>query len=81
MQQSSSWRAMSRKNDFSDPFNAGQMVGMLVMLTFIEDHGGITKEVINRIKDLAADNVQEYFDKPTEDIFLMVDNLVKEINL
>lgn len=72
---------MSRKNDFNDPFNAGQMIGMLVMLTFIEKNGGITQEVINRVKDLAADNVQEYFDKPTEDIFLMVDNLVKEISL
>ena len=69
----------SKANDFTDPFSAGQMVGMLVMLTFIENHGGIDEETIYKIKHLAANNVQEYFQKPSEDIFLMVDNLVKEI--
>ena len=68
-----------KTNDFTDPFSAGQMVGMLVMLTFIENHGGIDEETIYKIKHLAANNVQEYFQKPSEDIFLMVDNLVKEI--
>lgn len=66
---------------YKDPFNAGQMVGMLVVLTSIEKNGGITQEVIDRLKFAAADNVQEYFNKPTEDIFLMVDRLVQEINL
>lgn len=72
---------MSQKNKFEDPFNAGQMVGMLVMLTFIEQNGGITSEIIDKIKTLAANNVQEYLNKPTEDIYLMVDNLVKEIQI
>lgn len=66
---------------YKDPFNAGQMIGMLVVLTSIEKNGGITQEVIDRLKFAAADNVQEYFNKPTEDIFLMVDRLVQEINL
>lgn len=64
--------------DFTDPFNAGQMVGMLVMLTFIEKNKGISKDVLEKIKDVAAENVQGYFDKPTEDIHLMIQNIVKE---
>lgn len=65
--------------DFSDPFNAGQMVGMLVMLTFIEQNQGIPKEMLEDLKQVTADNAQIYLQKPTEDIFLMVDNLVKEM--
>ena len=38
-----------KTNDFTDPFSAGQMVGMLVMLTFIENHGGIDEETIYKI--------------------------------
>lgn len=68
------------KIDFSDPFNAGQMVGMLVMLTFIEENNGINKEILEKIKEVAANNAQAFLNKPTEDIFLMVDNLVKEIH-
>ena len=49
------------------------------MLTFIENHGGIDEEIIYKIKHLAANNVQAYFQKPSEDIFLMVDKIVKEM--
>lgn len=69
-----------QNNNFKDPFNAGQMVGMLVMLSFIEKNGGITTEIIDQVKQTCANNVQVFFNKPTEDIFLMVDNMVKEIN-
>lgn len=65
--------------DFMDPFNAGQMVGMLVMLTFIEKNNGIPQKALDQIKNAAANNVQDYLQKPTEDIFLMVDNIVKDI--
>lgn len=65
--------------DFKDPFNAGQMVGMLVALTFIENQGGISAEILEKIKFVCATNAQTYLDKPTEDIFLMIDQLVKEI--
>lgn len=65
--------------DFKDPFNAGQMVGMLVMLTFIEKHNGIPADMLEEIKTVCAENVQTFLDKPTEDVFLMVDNLVTEI--
>lgn len=70
---------MKPTNDFKDPFNAGQMVGMLVMLMFIERNKGISEKGMREIKQVAADNLQQYFDKPSEDIFLMVDNIVKEI--
>lgn len=72
-------KRMITKADFKDPFNAGQMVGMLVMLTFIEKNRGIPQEVLETIKTVAANNVQTYLDKPTEDIFLMVENLVNDI--
>lgn len=67
--------------DYSDPFSAGQMVGMLVMLTYIEQNEGITSDVIDQLKKVAAENVQEYLDKPTEDIHLMIENIVKEIKI
>lgn len=70
---------MKQKLDFSDPFNAGQMVGMLVMLTFIEKNQGISADVLDQLKEVAANNAQEYFDKPTEDIHLMINNIVKDI--
>lgn len=67
------------KLDFNDPFNAGQMIGMMVMLTFIEKHNGIPADMLEEIKNVCAENAQAFLDKPTEDIFLMVDNLVTEI--
>ena len=68
-----------QKADFKDPFNAGQMVGMLVMLVFIEKNKGISAPVLEELKQVAANNAQEYLDKPSEDIYLMVDKLVNEI--
>lgn len=69
----------AQTKDFKDPFNAGQMVGMLVMLTFIESRGGIDDDILQHIKLVCANNAEIYLNKPTEDIFLMVDNMVKEI--
>lgn len=72
---------MKPKNDFSDPFVAGQMVGMLVMLVFIERNKNIPDGALQQLKRVTADNLQEYFNKPSEDIYLMVDNLIKEIQI
>ena len=72
---------LSSKINSKDPFTAGQMVGMLVALTFVEQNQGISIEVLEKIKQASADSVQEYFEKPTEDIFLMIDNIVKEIKI
>jgi hypothetical protein len=65
--------------DLADPFNAGQMVGMLVMLTFIEKNKDIPENMLDELKQVTANNAQIYLQKPTEDIFLLVDNLVKEM--
>lgn len=67
--------------DFMDPFNAGQMVGMLVMLTFIEKNKGIPVSALEKLKQVCALNVEQFLDKPSEDIHLMVDGLVKEIEM
>lgn len=69
-----------QNKDYNDPFNAGQMVGMLVMVTFIEKNGGITSDIIDQIKQTCARNIEPFLGKPSEDIFLMVDNMIKEIN-
>ena len=69
----------AKNNDFKDPFNAGQMVGMMMVLSFVEKNGGITTEIIDKIKETCATNLQVFFDKPTEDIHLMVNNMVKDI--
>jgi hypothetical protein len=67
------------KSDFADPFNAGQMVGMLVAFKFIESNPQAPQEAVDRIVDIAARNIEDYFDKPAEDIHLMINNLVKEL--
>lgn len=66
-------------DEFKDPFNAGQMVGMLVMLSIIEKNNGITESSLQEIKSITANNLQVFFNKPTEDIFLMINDIVKRI--
>ena len=61
--------------NFKDPFVAGQLVGMLVTLTHIEEDGA-NDTMICRMKDLAATQLQEYFDKPSEDILLMIKDMI-----
>lgn len=72
-------KQLLQPKDFNDPFSAGQMVGMLVMLTFIENHPEMTVDAFERLKWTCAENAQAYLDKPTEDIFLFIDNLVKDM--
>lgn len=68
--------------NYKDPFTAGQMVGMLVMIQFIQDRDqDVPDEVLERLKMISATNIEEYFEKPTEDILLMIDNIVKEIKV
>lgn len=68
-----------QKKNYNDPFQAGQMVGMLVILCFLEKNGGISPEALQRLKILTATNVEEFLDRPVEDIFLMVDNMIQDI--
>lgn len=65
--------------NFDDPFNAGQMVGMLVMITFLENHRGISADKIEELKWVCANNAGVFLDKPAEDVFLIIDNIVKEM--
>lgn len=65
--------------DFKDPFNAGQMVGMIVMLVFLDNNKDISEDAKRTIMFTAANNVKEFFDKPVEDIFLMVEGMVGDI--
>lgn len=67
-------------NQFNDPFSVGQLVGMLVMITFIEKNGGtIPKQYVDKLKLTCADKASDFLQSPSEDIFLMVDRLVEEI--
>ena len=65
--------------DFKDPFNAGQMVGMLVMITFLEKQGSVSAEALDRLRWVCANNASVFLDKPAEDVFLLIDNLVKDM--
>ncbi len=67
--------------DFKDPFNAGQMVGMLVMVRFIETHQGVPPEALEKLKWVCANNAAVFLEKPAEDVFLVIDNLVKDIQV
>lgn len=71
---------MTDKPDkFADPFSAGQLVGILVILTFIEQNQGIHKDFLEKLKATCAEKSAAYLDRPTEDVMLFVDGLIKEI--
>lgn len=65
--------------DFNDPFQAGQMVGMLVMLTFIERNPQMTVDALEKMKWGCATNASGYLDKHPEDVFRMINGIVKDI--
>lgn len=69
----------SLKNDINDPFSAGQLMGMLVVLTFIEKNDGVSQAVLSNLKNITATGLEQYLESPSEDIFLMVENLIKDI--
>ena len=72
-------KKLPQSQSSTDPFDAGQMVGMLIMLTYIENNNGLSDAELQKIKNVTADKVQEYFNKPTEDILLMINNITREI--
>lgn len=67
--------------DFKDPFAAGQMVGMLVMIQFLEKNQGIPQEALDNLRWTCANNAGIFMEKPAEDVFLLIDNLVKDIQI
>lgn len=64
---------------FDDPFSVGQLVGMLVILTFIEQNKGIPRDFCEQLMKACAEKSAAFLEKPTEDIYLLVENLVKGI--
>lgn len=62
-----------------DPFVTGQFLGMLTILMFIEQNNGINKDFLYKLKQAVADKSADGLDKPTEDIFLIVEEMVKKI--
>ena len=65
--------------DETDPFVIGQIVGMLVILTFIENNNGINKELLFQLKRVCAEKTSQALAKPAEDIHLMAEELAKNI--
>lgn len=65
--------------DFNDPFHAGQMVGMLVMMTFFEKNQAIPDRMLDELRQVTAENAAVFLQIPVEDVHLMIDNLVKEM--
>jgi hypothetical protein len=74
-------KKLATEKDFKDPFNAGQMVGMMMMLSMIEKNNGISEDALTKIKWSCATNAQHYLEKAPEDIFLMVNNMIKDIEI
>jgi len=67
------------QKDFNEPFNAGQMIGMLTILVYLEERGNISQEMLDELKWVCAGNAQVFLDKPSEDILLMASKAVKEM--
>lgn len=70
----------AKPDDFNNPFNAGQMMGIITVLMFIENSGGISDDTLQRVKQTCADNLSIFLKNPSEDILMMIDNVVKEMS-
>lgn len=64
-------------------YEHGQMMGMLVIIQIIEnsidDDMGVPASVFDKIKRLAAEDLADYLDKPEEDVYLMVEEELKDL--
>lgn len=69
----------ANQKDFKDPFAAGQMIGMLTILVYLEEKGDIPKKMLDELKWVCAGNAQVFLDKPPEDIILMANKAMEEI--
>ena len=67
----------------STEYEHGQMMGVLVMIMTFEnmmEHGiPFTDSSFDKIKDIAVKDLAGYLKKPEEDIYLLVDNQIKDI--
>lgn len=74
-----SQQPLPSSNDWMHPFNAGQMLGMLTLMVYIEKNKGISQQSIEHLKNTTVRNLEPYLNKPSEDIYLLVDSLVEEV--
>lgn len=65
----------------NDPFSIGQLIGIMVILTFVENNDGITKDFLDQLKRTCAEKSADALGKLTEDVYLIVDDLVKNIKI
>lgn len=63
--------------NITEDYKQGQMMGMLYMIRMLKNRSPIPATVIDTIESEAIKTLSAYFDKPEEDVYLMVD---KEIN-
>lgn len=52
---------------------------MSVMLSYIERNNGIDKELLYKMRDAMVEKAAESMEKPTEDVYLLIDQLVAKI--
>lgn len=52
---------------------------MTVVLSFIEKNNGMPKEMLNTLKATCVKKSAEGLDKPEEDVYLIIDDLVNKI--
>lgn len=64
-------------------YEHGQMMGMLVIISMVEKISDLEKtpygSTFEKIKRLAAQDLSGYLKKPEEDVYLLVDNELKEL--
>lgn len=65
---------MEPSNDYAQ----GQMMGMLCIIRLLKLRGTVPIEVVDSIEHKAAESLSVYLDKPEEDVYLMVDNLLEK---
>ena len=67
----------------TDDYGHGQMMGMLSIITLIENLPYINESqygpILQNVKRAAATDLSEYLKKPEEDVYLMVEKELKEL--
>ena len=66
--------------NLDDPFSVGQLVGMMVIMQFIENNQGIHKDFMDQLMKACAEKSADYLKKPVEDVYLLVEQQVKDID-
>lgn len=66
----------------SEDYGHGQMMGMLVVIQLFENAQDVGRVIpqstLDTIKGIAAKDLADYLKKPEEDVYLLVDQQLKE---